>query len=118
MAPVYSAYGIKRYTEETRRLISVLEIRLAHADWLAGDKYTLADIANYSWVRGAPLLDVSLDEFPSVKKWVDRINARDAVQRAKKVPEGKTLGDDGLREMFQKGKDKVDALKGTDKQDN
>ena len=44
MAPVYSAYGIKRYVDETKRLFGVLEIRLSKAEWLAGDKYTIADI--------------------------------------------------------------------------
>ncbi|RVX68824.1 hypothetical protein B0A52_07479 [Exophiala mesophila] len=118
MAPVYSAYGIKRYTDETRRLISVLELRLSKADWLAGDKYTLADIANYSWVSISPLLDVDLSEYPGVQRWIDRISARDAVKRAKLVPQGKTLGEEGLKEMFDKGKQRLAALKGTDKQDS
>merc|ERR1711939_1304014 len=55
MAGAYSEYGIKRYMDETKRLFDVLESRLKDADWLAGNKYTLADIASYSWVRAAPV---------------------------------------------------------------
>lgn len=54
MASVYSSYGINRYTGETKRLYDVLESRLSKADWLAGDKYTIADIASYSWVVSSP----------------------------------------------------------------
>jgi len=113
-APVYSAYGIKRYTDETKRLYGVLEIRLSKADWLAGDKYTIADMANYSWTRGGGLLDIDMSEFPGVEKWLKRIEGREAVQKANKVPEGKP-SDEKLKEMIQGMKDRVDALKGTDK---
>ena len=56
MAGAYSKYGIDRYTNETKRLIDTLESRLSKASWLAGDKYTIADIASYSWVIAAPLI--------------------------------------------------------------
>lgn len=116
MAPVYSAYGIKRYIDETKRLFGVLESRLSKADWLAGDKYTLADIANFSWVRSAPLLlDIDLAaDFPAVDKWVKRISERPAVQKAKNVPPSSRTEEE-LHQMFQGMKAKVDALKGTDK---
>lgn len=115
MAPVYSAYGIKRYLDETKRLYSVLEIRLSKADWLAGDKYTIADIANYTWVRAGPMfLDIDMSEFPGVDKWVKKIEARDAVQRAKKIPES-NLTDEALLKMLTGMKARVDALKGTEK---
>ena len=60
MAGAYSAYGIKRYIDETKRLFDVLESRLSNADWLAGDKYTLADIASFSWVRAASIIELDL----------------------------------------------------------
>ena len=119
MAPVYSEYGIKRYIDETRRLISVLEIRLSKADWLAGDKYTLADIANFAWVRGAYILDIDLEkDFPGVSKWVKNIEGRDAVKKAKGVPEGAVMTDEQINGFMTQGKAKIDAMKGTDKQDN
>jgi len=114
-APVYSAYGIKRYIDETKRLYGALEIRLSKADWLAGDKYTIADMANYSWTRAGPsFLDIDISEFPGVEKWLKRIGDRPAVQRARKVPDtGRTEED--IAKMIQGAKDRVDALKGTDK---
>src|SRR5882757_5460488 len=100
MAPVYSAYGIKRYLDETKRLYGVLEIRLSKADWLVGDKYTIADIANYSWVRAGPLfLDIDMSEFPGVDKWLKAIGKRDAVQRARKVPPSSRT-DEEMQEMI------------------
>ncbi|ETI26104.1 hypothetical protein G647_02881 [Cladophialophora carrionii CBS 160.54] len=114
-APVYSAYGIKRYLDETKRLYGVLEIRLSKADWLAGDKYTIADMANYSWTRAGPLfLDIDMGEFPGVAKWLKRIEERPAVQRARKVPES-SRSEEEMVKMVQAAKERVDALKGTAK---
>ncbi|KAK9245298.1 glutathione S-transferase [Lipomyces tetrasporus] len=85
-AKARSDYAIERYVTETKRLYSVLEIRLSSHDWLAGDKFTLADIANFSWVRAGPNLLIDLGEWPGVQKWVDRIAAREGVQRGLNVP--------------------------------
>lgn len=53
-APEKIQYGIDRYQNETRRLYGVLEKRLqTTGDWLVGHKYTIADLANYSWVNFA-----------------------------------------------------------------
>lgn len=51
MAGAKSEYGQKRYLDETKRLYSVLESQLSKTDYLVGNKYTIADIANFSWVR-------------------------------------------------------------------
>lgn len=84
MAPIYSSYGITRYIDETKRLYGVLESRLSKADWLAGDKYTVADMASFPWIRAAELfLDIDLSEFPGVDAWRNRIEQRPAVQRAR-----------------------------------
>jgi hypothetical protein len=89
MAGAYSEYGIKRYMDETARLFDVLESRLSHADWLAGEKYTIADIASYSWVRAGPVfLDMDITKWPGIEKWIKRIGERPAVQKAEKIPEG------------------------------
>lgn len=116
MAPVYSAYGIKRYVDETKRLISVLEIRLSKADWLAGNKYTIADMANFSWVRAGPLfLDIDMSEYPGVDKWLKRISERPAVQKAKQI--GAAFSEDQLKEMISGMKAKMDAKKGTEEEE-
>ena len=86
-APVRSDWGIQRYTDETKRLYSVLETRLQASPYLAGEKFTIADVASFAWVRVAPnLLGFDLAEWPAVKKWHDGIVGREAVRRALKVP--------------------------------
>ncbi|CAH0021185.1 unnamed protein product [Clonostachys rhizophaga] len=86
-ASEYSQYSIDRYMEETKRLYGVLNRRLTQSAWLAGDKYTIADICNYGWVRYAPLaLRLDLDEFPALKKWHDAIAEREAVRKGVNVP--------------------------------
>ena len=77
-------YAIDRYVNESRRLYGVLEGRLAEEEYLAGD-YSIADIATFPWVRQPSFLGLSLDEFPSVKRWVSAIAARPAVERALNV---------------------------------
>ena len=118
MAGAYSAYGQKRYLDETKRLIDVLESRLKDHDWLAGDKYTLADIASWSWVRAAPLiLEISLDGWPGVSKWVNKISERPAAQKARKVPPS-NRSEEEMLQMFKSMREKVAAMKGTDKHDS
>lgn len=113
MAGAYSEYGIKRYMDETKRLFDVLESRLSKADWLAGNKYTIADIASYSWVRAAPpFLDIKLDGWPGIDKWFNRISGRPAVQKAQTIPEG-TRSLEELAKMGEFMRNKVDALKET-----
>ncbi|CAA7259697.1 unnamed protein product [Cyclocybe aegerita] len=83
-APEDIPYAKKRYTEETKRLFSVLEIRLKDRDYLAGSgrgKYNLADIKAFPWVRIHSFSGIeSLDEWPNVKAWVARCEARPASQ--------------------------------------
>ncbi|RMD39980.1 hypothetical protein DV735_g5161, partial [Chaetothyriales sp. CBS 134920] len=112
MAGAYSEYAINRYMGETRRLFDVLESRLSKADWLAGDKYTIADIASYGWVRFAPgFLDFDLrKDWPGVDRWFRRIRARPAVERAQNVPEG-SMTDDYLVTAGRAMRSKVDAMK-------
>ncbi|OGE57886.1 hypothetical protein PENARI_c001G03621 [Penicillium arizonense] len=110
-----SDYGINRYIEETKRLYSVLESRLKESPYLAGSKYTIADIANFSWVRNAPVsLEIDLSEFPALKKWVDEINQRPAVQKGVDVPQtGRTP--EQLAELFQNCRAKIDGMTNSDK---
>lgn len=113
MAPVYSEYGIGRYVGETKRLLDVLESRLSKADWLAGDKYTLADIASYSWVRAAGIIDVDIANWPGLQKWANRIGERPAVKKAIDIPQKRDQGQ--MAAMFKSMRDKVDALKDSKK---
>jgi len=79
-------YAIKRYTDETHRLYRVMDRRLADAAYLAGDEYTIADVATYPWVARNPWHGLDLDEVPNVKRWFETIGGRPAVQRGMEVP--------------------------------
>ncbi len=73
-------YGLKRYGDEVRRLLGVLDRRLADVDYLAVD-YSIADIAVFPWVVRTEWMDIDLAAFPKVKRWYDATAARPAVQR-------------------------------------
>lgn len=87
MAPEDVPYARKRYGDELRRLLGVMDRRLAAAEYLGGD-YSIADVATFPWVRGAPALSVDLDgDYANVARWVQAIEARPAVQRGLAVPQ-------------------------------
>ncbi len=79
-APEKVPYAIERYTKEILRLLDVMNLRLRDAEYLAGD-YTIADIATYPWIATYERREVSIEEFPHVKRWLDAVAARPAVQR-------------------------------------
>ncbi|KAJ7721288.1 glutathione S-transferase [Mycena metata] len=88
-APEKIPYAIKRYQDETRRLYSVYETRLADREYLVGPgrgKYTIADICTYGWVSSYAWAGLSLDTFPRLKAWLERISARPAVVLGNSVP--------------------------------
>jgi GST-like protein len=79
-APEKLQYAIDRYVNETRRLYGVADTRLGKTPYLAGEAYTIADIACYGWMRGWERQEVPIEEYPNVKRWLDEIGARPAVQ--------------------------------------
>ena len=84
-APEKIPYAIKRYTNESRRLFSVLDKRLADHSYLAED-YSIADIANYPWIVAAlKAQPEQLETRPNLKRWIDALAARPAVQRGMAV---------------------------------
>jgi GST-like protein len=86
-APVKIEYAINRYAMEAKRLLHVLDTHLATHRYMAGDVYTIADIACWPWYGG--LMDGSYDaaeflgtaEYRHVRRWTDEIGARPAVKR-------------------------------------
>lgn len=74
-------YAIERYTNEVARLHRVLDKRLAESPYLAGEAYSLADIATFPWIRNPERRNVDLGQYPNVLRWHDAIAARPAVQR-------------------------------------
>jgi GST-like protein len=79
-------YGKKRYHDETKRLYGVMNKRLGMAAYLAGDSYTIADIATFPWVARHEFHNVNLGDYPNVKRWFDAIAARPAVKKGMTVP--------------------------------
>ena len=77
--------AIDRYQGECRRLFGVLDAHLAQHEYLAGD-YSIADIANWAWVRTHRWSGVSLDGLDHLKRWRDAIRDRPAVQRGIEQP--------------------------------
>ncbi|ACT06243.1 Glutathione S-transferase domain protein [Dickeya chrysanthemi Ech1591] len=81
-APQPVPYAIDRYQKETERLYGVLNKQLSEHAWLAGNEYSIADIATYPWVVSHERQRIDLDAFPAVKSWFERIRERPATQRA------------------------------------
>lgn len=87
--------AIDRYQGECKRLFRVLDGHLADHEYLAGD-YSIADIANWAWVRTHRWSGVEVDDLPHLKRWRDAIRARPAVQRGIEQPASKVdLARDG-----------------------
>lgn len=89
-APEKVPYAIERYTNELLRLIGVLEKRLGEAAYMAGD-YSIADMATYPWVKPVfeGLARQRPDDFAdrnNVRRWLEAVGARPAVQRGMLVP--------------------------------
>ncbi len=81
-APDKIPYAIDRYVKETNRLYGVLDRRLANCAFLAGESYTIADMAAYPWVVPWRRQQQTLDDFPSLRRWFEVIAARPATVRA------------------------------------
>jgi GSH-dependent disulfide-bond oxidoreductase len=97
-APIKIEYAINRYAMETKRQLDVLERRLAQTEYVAGDLYTIADMAIWPWYGGmakGKLYDagefLAVHEYLNVRRWADAIAARPAVKRGRMV--NRTSGD-------------------------
>lgn len=93
---------IERYQNETKRLYGVLDRRLRESAYLAGDDYSIADIANWAWVRAHAWAGVELDGLDALKAWLDRIGERDAVKRGLQNPPRPNLEEKSSSEKFVK----------------
>jgi GST-like protein len=77
--------AIDRYQNESRRLFEVLDRRLGASEWLADD-YSIADIANWCWVRTYKWSGVSIDGLGHLRRWLDAMKERPACRRGIEVP--------------------------------
>ncbi len=85
-APKPLPYAIERYSKEAVRLYRVLNKRLGDNEYLAEGEYSIADIATYPWVVRSEWQGASLADYPNVRRWIETIGQRQAVQRGMQVP--------------------------------
>ncbi|MBI6912004.1 glutathione-dependent disulfide-bond oxidoreductase [Pseudomonas palleroniana] len=102
-APSKMEYPINRFAMETKRQLDVLDQRLAVSQYIAGDEYTIADIAIWPWYGGlvkgrlyGAAQFLSVHEYKHVLRWAEAIEARPAVQRGRRV--NRTSADEGVLE--------------------
>ncbi len=80
-APPGQDYGHGRYRTQVLKLYDLYEHRLKSSEYAAGSDYTIADIAAFPWLRNVQLLGVDIGKYPNVKKYLERIEARDAAKK-------------------------------------
>ena len=83
-APEQVPYAIERYEKETLRLFEVMDRQLAQQEFIVGD-YSIADMAIFPWVAAYDYLGVTLDAHPNLKRWVEALEQRPAVQKGMAV---------------------------------
>lgn len=103
-APETIPYAINRYVNETARLYAVLNKRLADRSFIAGEHYTIADMACYPWIVPHEVQRMNLQEFPNLARWFAAIGEREATLRAyargKAVNDKPTVTDDAKKILF------------------
>jgi GSH-dependent disulfide-bond oxidoreductase len=101
-APQQIEYAVNRYTNEAKRLYGVMDKQLGQSAYLAGNDYTIADIAAFPWTRSWQNQGIDLTDFPNVERWHKAIAARPAVQRGVEVLASarRALTDDKARDIL------------------
>lgn len=105
-APEKIPYAIERYTKETNRLYGVLNRRLADRAFMAGEEYSIADMASYPWIVPHDRQGQNLDDTPHLKRWFEAIKARPATVRAYEIVQtvnpqaGKPMGEEEKKLLF------------------
>lgn len=82
LAPEKNAIAIERFSVEAKRTLKIVDGRLAYNAWLAGNTYTIADMANFGWIWRRDFAGVDFSECPNVERWYRAMEARPAVARA------------------------------------
>ena len=96
-----------RYENETARLYGVLDRRLAGREFVAGEDYSIADMAIYPWIATLERNQKRLDDFPNLKRWTEAIAARPATIRAyekgKAINQAPTITEESKKLLFGQG---------------
>jgi len=88
-APEKIEYAIGRYQRETKRLYTVLDTRLGDNEFLAGDFYSIADMATYPWVALHNWAGVNIDDLENLRRWMTAVRRRPAVTKGMDIPKSK-----------------------------
>ena len=101
-APQKLPYAIYRYTNEAKRLYGVIDKQLTAHKFIAGNSYSIADMAIFPWLRNWANQGIELADYPHLKEWFDTIAARPAVQRGVAVLAAlrKPITDDKARDIL------------------
>lgn len=101
-APEKIEYAVNRYTNEAKRIYGVIDKQLSQHPYLAGNEYTIADIATFPWLRSWKNQGIELSDYPHLKAWFDTIAERPAVKRGVEVLASarKPLTDDKARDVL------------------
>ena len=101
-APEKIEYAVNRYTNEAKRLYGVMNKQLSQHRFIAGNSYSVADMAIFPWLRSWQNQGIDWSDYPHLKVWFDRLEARPAVQRAVAVlaDQRKPLTDDKARDVL------------------
>ena len=114
-APEKIPYAIDRYVKETGRLYGVVNKLLKDREFIAGNEYSIADMAIYPWIVPHERQSQNLNDFPNLKSWYDRIAARPGTIRAYKAGEatksGPTVTEEAKKFLFNQTADSLN-LKG------
>ena len=109
---IVDEYATKRYVDESRRLLNIVNERLSERDYLCGD-YSIADIAMFPWARAYRWGNIDIDDLVHLREWFELIESRDAVQRGIRVPTGQIpiaySSDGDLSEATRQNANKYDA---------
>jgi GST-like protein len=103
-APAGQDYAVARYRTQVNKLFDLYDQRLAKQPYVAGDEYTIADMAAFPWLRNVALLAMDLGKRPHLKAWIDRLESRDAVKRAlatvATIKSARDTADDEAKDRF------------------
>jgi GST-like protein len=123
-APIKIEYAINRFAMEAKRLLHVLDTQLGKTEYVAGNDYTIADIANFTWYSNMvgeaynAQEFLSVHEYHNIRRWVDLVGARPAVKRGRMVnrpmgdPAGQLRERHDARDFVENTEDKVQARGG------
>ncbi|MGK7875931.1 MAG: glutathione S-transferase N-terminal domain-containing protein [Xenococcaceae cyanobacterium] len=79
-APEFLPYAVQRYESQAKRLCQVLDRQLEKLEFIAGD-YSIADIATYPWIAAYDYLDLSIEDYPNLNRWLETLKQRAPVER-------------------------------------